>query len=621
MPTLADVLSESGALAVTGDPATGITSPVEAFDRLARLATALLGAPVAAITIVGPGEPRLMGVAGADRAAVERSDHGAAIGLCAQVLAGGAPIFVEDRRRHPHLAALWHARDPALLAYAGVPLLDVGGAPLGALGVADRRPRGWPEGERRALADLALVVVSEIERRVERVRHARATSALQRSETSLRVLYEQVAVGIGVTDAEGRFLQGNPFLCEMLGYAEDELRTLTRRDVTHPDERADMERRDARLLSGELRSYLVEKRFVRKDGAVVWGRAKISVTRDEALAPRRFITLVEDITERKRAEAERRQAARRLKVSEELHRSLFDHHPDAVALLDTEGRFLKANPAFEAITGYHPDEIVRQSFETLVMPDNLELAEAHFRAALAGEARTFEMPIRHRDGHQVEANITSIPVMVGDEVIGVFGIARDLAEQRALEAKLLHAQKVEVVGRLAGGVAHDFNNVLTIIQSYGELMRAELPVGSALREDVAEILRATGRGTALTRQLLAVGRRQAPRPRLLDLNEQLTGLAGMLRRLLGAHVSLETRLATDLWPVRMDAGQLEQVLINLVVNARDAMPHGGVITLRTANIEAAPAPDAGDEGAAPAQYVALVVEDTGVGIPPEVLPR
>ena len=621
MPTLVDVLSESGALAVGGDPATATAPAAEAFDRLARLAATLLGAPVAAITIVGPGRPRLVGVAGADRAELERGDHVGSIGLCAQVIADGGPIYVEDRRRHPELPALWRAPDPALVAYAGVPLLDAGGAPLGALAVADRRPRGWPEGERAMLAELAPVVVAEIERRVDRVRHARATAALQRSELSLRVLYEQVAIGIGVADAEGRFLQANPFLCEMLGYAEEELRTLTREDVTHPDERGEMERRDARLLSGELRSYHVEKRFVRKDGAVVWGRAKVSVTRDDALAPRRFITLIEDVTERKHAEAERRQAVRRLKVSEELHRSLFDHHPDAVMLLDTAGRFVKANPACEATIGYPPGEIVGRRFDVLVMPEDLEEAEAHYRAALAGVAQTFEMPLRHRDGHRVEASVTSIPVMVGDEVIGVFGIARDLAAQRALEAKLLHAQKVEVVGRLAGGVAHDFNNVLTIIQSYAELLRAELPAGSAPREDVAEILRATGRGTALTRQLLAVGRRQAPMPRLLDLNEQLTGLAGMLRRLLGAHVTLQTRLAEDLWPVRMDAGQLEQVLINLVVNARDAMPDGGVITLRTYNVEALGAPGTAEEGAAPEDHVALVVEDTGVGIPPEVLPR
>src|SRR2546425_735978 len=198
--------------------------------------------------------------------------------------------------------------------------------------------------------------------------------------------------------------------------------------------------------------------------------------------------------------------------------------------------------------------------------------------------------------------------------VEVFGSWVDITERKALEMQLLQAQKMEAVGQLAGGVAHDFNNVLTAIGGYAELLRDDLPGEDTRRHDVEEILRATERAATLTRQLLAFSRRQVLAPRVLDLNGVVAGIDNMLRRLIGADVALKTALAPDLGAVRADPGQLEQVIMNLIVNARDAMPRGGKLTIETANAELDQSYALEHRAVAPGPYVMLAVSDTGVGM-------
>jgi len=321
----------------------------------------------------------------------------------------------------------------------------------------------------------------------------------------------------------------------------------------------------------------------------------------------------QDVTERRNAEA-------RLLESEQRYRSLFDHHPDAIYSFDANGRFVSANAACEGLTGYRIDELVGSLFIPLVVPEHRQRALDQFGIALSGRAASYEESIIHKSGRRVDIAITKLPITVDGKVVGIYGIAHDLTARRELETRLQQAQKMEAVGRLAAGIAHDFNNLLMIIQSCASFIVQELPPDSQPRADADEIMSATRRAVELTQQLLAFSRKQNLEPRRLDVNQQISTFASSLRRIVGPHVTVETVLANDAWPVFADPGQLERVLMNLGVNARDAMPNGGTLRIRTENAsldhQAAVA-----AGVAPGAYVRVVVEDTGTGIEPAVLPN
>lgn len=208
-----------------------------------------------------------------------------------------------------------------------------------------------------------------------------------------------------------------------------------------------------------------------------------------------------------------------------------------------------------------------------------------------------------------------VPVKAdGRTVTAVLGLSRDISERRQLEEQLRESQKMEAIGRLAGGVAHDFNNLLTAILGYVELVRRKLPDDAELVEDIEEITTAAQRAAELTRQLLAFGRRQSMRPETLDLNLRIRSLEKMLRRLIGEDVEIVLRLADELWLTRADAGQIDQVVLNLAVNARDAMPDGGRLTIATANVGGPGGETTADPRVGPGRFVELAITDTGAGM-------
>ena len=318
---------------------------------------------------------------------------------------------------------------------------------------------------------------------------------------------------------------------------------------------------------------------------------------------------------------ERRTAADRLRESEQRYRSLFERHPDAVYSFDAEGRFVSANAACERLSGYAPEELIGQPFAPLVAPENLARTIERFRGVMSGIATSYDETILHKSGRRIEANITALPIVVDGKVVGMYGIAKDLTVRRELEARLRQAQKMEAVGRLAAGVAHDFNNLLTIIQSCATMLTHELPASSQAYADAQAILNASRRASGLTQQLLAFSRKQVLQPQRVDVNRQITAFVGMLRRAVGDNITIETQLAGDTWPVRADPGQLDRVLMNLGLNARDAMPDGGTLRLRTENVVLDWNSAVEHEDLAPGAYVRVVVEDTGTGIDPDVLPN
>jgi PAS domain S-box-containing protein len=307
---------------------------------------------------------------------------------------------------------------------------------------------------------------------------------------------------------------------------------------------------------------------------------------------------------------------------------VLDNLPVGVWVLDQDGRIMFGNPAGRAIWG-GPRYLGLEEGEAYrgwwadsgepVAPEDW----AATRAVLKGETTVNEaVDIEAFDGARKTILNSAVPLRsLGGDIIGAILVNQDITDQRAAEAalrtseaQLRHAQKMEAVGQLAGGIAHDFNNLLTGILSYSELMLQELRAGDPLRGDLEQIRHAGQRAAGLTRQLLAFSRRQVLQPRVLSLNATVTELNAMLHRLLGADVVFETELDPGLWYVRADPGQLEQVLVNLVGNARDAMPSGGRLTIVTANRQLDATDEARGNGVRPGGYVALSVCDTGIGM-------
>jgi PAS domain S-box-containing protein len=328
---------------------------------------------------------------------------------------------------------------------------------------------------------------------------------------------------------------------------------------------------------------------------------------------------------------ERRHAEAALRKTQELQRRVIETSTDAIALFDLKGRILFASPSSQTILGYETSELAGRRFVDLVHPDDLAGAAEVIRAALSGEgSRPHTARIRHREGHWV--SLEGIPAAIADdagEPEMVLGIARDVTERlraeeerRVLEVQLRQAQKMEAVGRLAGGIAHDFNNLLTAIGGYGQLALGSISGDEPqVRRQLEELLRAADRAAALTRQLLAFSRRQMLRPRVLDLNGVVRDVESMLARLIGADVQLVTALDPELGRTRADPSQLEQVVVNLAVNARDAMPHGGRVLIETANAELDDEFASRHVGSRPGSYVSLTVADTGEGMDAETVTR
>jgi len=316
------------------------------------------------------------------------------------------------------------------------------------------------------------------------------------------------------------------------------------------------------------------------------------------------------------AAIERKHADDALRHSEERFRALVEHSGDAIALLDRTGTIVFAGQSTALVLGREPSEVVGNNVFGLLHPDDLP----ELRAALAtlkdqpGRSLIVRSRFRHADDTWRDGEGTVTNRLHDPAVRALVFNYRDVTERTRLETQFRQAQKMEAVGRLAGGVAHDFNNLLTAIFGYADLLAESLPPDHPGLEDLGEIRTAATRAAGLTRQLLAFSRQQVLRPVVLSVNDVVENVQKMLGRLLGEDIELHASLAGDLGNVRADAGQLDQVIINLAVNARDAMPKGGKLTLETANIDLDTGYAEQHQPVAPGRYVMLAVSDTGTGM-------
>ena len=350
----------------------------------------------------------------------------------------------------------------------------------------------------------------------------------------------------------------------------------------------------------------------RKDGKLIDASIKSSSIRNSTGQVIGISVIARDISDLKQAE----RARARLALAVE-------HTAESVVITETDGTITYVNPAFEEITGYGREEVVGQNPRLLKSGrQGPEVYQAMWATLSQGQAWTGALTNRRKDGTLYEAEAVISPVR--DEMgrlINYVAVERDVTHERHLEEQLRQSQKMEAVGQLAGGIAHDFNNLLTIITGYGQLLLEDLGLDDPRRLKMAEINKAANRAVVLTRQLLAFGRRQVLVSEVIDLNDVLSNMEKMLHSLISEDIELVIVQGESLGRARTDRGQIEQVIMNLALNARDAMPGGGRLTLETSNVELTEAHALIHPEAMPGSYVTLEVRDNGSGISQEDLTR
>jgi two-component system cell cycle sensor histidine kinase/response regulator CckA len=426
-----------------------------------------------------------------------------------------------------------------------------------------------------------------------------AEEALRESEQRFRDITAYAAEWVWEVDAQGKYIYSSPVVEQLLGYKPEEVLDKHFYDFFIPEEREELKQAALALFAAKqpFRNFLNPS--VHKNGRIIWLSTSGIPILDEQGNLRGYRGADIDISERREAE--------------ELSRNLIAKSPVGIYLIQ-HGKFQRANQWFFAISGYSEDELLHLKPLELIHPEDREATRENAVKMLKGLS---SVPYEYRtitkggEARWIMETVTTIQYKGERAALGYF---MDIAERKQLENQLLQAQKMEAVGRLAGGVAHDFNNLLMTITGYGELMRAKVLKGDPLHEHLKNMLKASDRAAALTQQLLTFSRRQIVRPQVVDLNRVVLDLEPMLRRLIGEDLELE--ITTDPGPVavKADPGQLGQIIMNLVVNARDAMPRGGRLSLKTAPVEVKGSRPTRFGPVPPGAYVMLMVRDTGVGM-------
>jgi len=504
---------------------------------------------------------------------------------------------------------------------------------VGKLGAED-----FDAGEERLVATLAAQIsvayenarlYEEINRytrqlQQEVLERQRVAEALQVSEEKFRRLLEGAPDAIITTNSEGQIVFVNEQVEKLFGYTRDELlgqtvelllpENLRQQHVADRASYTAAPHTRTRPMARNLNLY-----GRRKDGSSF--PVEISLSHMSAAEGLEVISIITDITKRKQAEEDRRKAADELQQREQEYRSIVENVPDVVWRADAEGNITFVSSNVGRIFGYTAEEIYalgEKFWPGRIHPEDRERVFQAYQL-LFSENHKFdeEYRIQRQDGHWIWAHDRAIRSYLKEGKRVADGIFTDLTEWRSLQEQFQQAQKMESVGRLAGGIAHDFNNLVTIITGYSQVVQDRLADDDPLRPKVDEIRKAGDRAAALTRQLLAFSRRQVLQPQVLDLNDLVTGMESMLRPLLGEHIELTFHRKEGVGQVKADHGQLEQVIMNLAVNARDAMPQGGKLMIELANADLNESYAQQHIAVSPGHYVMLAVSDTGCGMDAE----
>jgi len=523
----------------------------------------------------------------------------------------GKPVIARNLAHEPTFAP-WRTAASARGYAASISLpLVVGGTTIGALNIYAVQPDAFDSTETTLLLELADDLSYGIATLRAREVHAQTQQELARSEERFTRIFRLSPSAVGITRLRDRvILDVNDAVCTLFDYTREELIGKPTNQLWHYDDEGEREA-IARRLQEDGRVYNYEACLRTNAGKVVTVLFSIEQIEldDEACA----IVIAHDISDRKLAEEA-------IQVSERRYAALIAQTWEAIALISPEGQILYASPTTPRMLDYTPDELMQLNVFDLVHPDDRAEAAERMGMALSlpGEIVQVTARLRNKAGEwrYLEATLTNL---IDDPAVGaIVNNYRDVTDQRRLQEQFLQAQKMESVGRLAGGIAHDFNNLLTAIGGYADLTLEGLPEGSPPANDLEQIKNVVDRAVSLTRQLLTFARKQEIEPRVLNLNALVRDLEKLLRRLIGEDIELVIATAHDLHTIRADAGQIEQILVNLAVNARDAMPDGGVLMIETTNVLLDDDYVRQHLGAAPGEYVLLAVSDTGTGMSDEI---
>jgi PAS domain S-box-containing protein len=435
----------------------------------------------------------------------------------------------------------------------------------------------------------------------------RAEDELRLSEARFASAFENAPIGVALVSLDGHWIKVNRALCDLLGYTRDELQAMTFMDVTHPDDlQANLEYA-RQILAGEIRFYQMEKRYFHKSGRLVWVGLSVSLVRDSQGQPLYRISQIQDITERKRADEE-------LKQAEERFAKAFRSNPEGFSISTlSDGRYLEVNESFLRTVGFERSEVIGKTITELGIWEDVEERSAVIAKLRASGAIKDEDVKFRTKAHKIRQVRLSAELIQLQGELCLLGLSRDVTEQNLLEEQLRQAQKMEAVGRLASGIAHEFNNLLGVITGYSELINSSLAPESSTYKRVAAIKQAGQRAASLTTQLLAFSRKQTV-SRAVNLNTVVAETGKLLRPLLGEDIEQTVILDPKLGQVKADVGQIVQVIMNLAVNSRDAMRSGGKLTIETANKVVGEGATTEGIPVRPGSYVTLSVRDNGTGM-------
>ncbi len=460
---------------------------------------------------------------------------------------------------------------------------------------------------------IGLVLLFDLYSIFQQLQIHRIRRQLLEREQLFRLIGENAADLIAVVDMDGNRIYNSVSYERALGYTLAELKNSSGFQQIHPEDRAQVQEAGAearRTGKGKTLEY----RMLHKDGSWRVLESTSSVILSAKGVPEKLVIVSRDVSDR-------RQAIEALRQSESSFRSLVEGAPYGIYRAATDGQFLRVNPALERMLKYTDSgELIQKNLRADVFRNSSDFDRLVELLGSEGEFKDVEVEWKRKDNKSITVRCSGRHLNESLQAASVFEVfAEDVTERRALEKQLSMAAKMEAVGRLSGGIAHDFNNLLGVIIGYSQVLRRKLDPNSPLKEHAEEVEKAANRAVSLTRQLLAFSRQQILTLAVVDLNTLVSDMQKMLPRLIGEDVVVDIDLDPNLGRIKADQGQIEQVVMNLAVNARDAMPDGGRLQIETGNRELDDLYCSEHPGAKPGRYIMLAVTDSGAGMTPQTL--